>query len=49
MYAADRNERALNNLLNMFIQSKINRNPVDRLSMAENSCHLNSGQISLSD
>ena len=34
-YATDRNVRVLENLLNIFIRSKINTNPVDRLSVAK--------------
>ena len=47
--AVDRNVRALEDHLNIVIRSKINANPVDRLSVAKDSCHLNSRPISLSD
>ena len=41
-YAVDRNVRALENLLSIVIQSKINANPVDRLSVSKDSYFLNS-------
>ena len=48
-YAIDRYVRTSENLLDILIRSKIKTNPVDRLSVAKESCHLNSRQISLSD
>ena len=48
-YAVGRDVRALENRPNIVIGSKINANPVDRLAVSKDSCHLNSRQISLSD
>ena len=48
-YAVDRNVRALEHRLKIVIRSKINANPVDRLAVSKDSCHLNSRWISLSD